>query len=206
MRGNSARGARAAAALSIAVLCGACGVPTAGVGFVFSQAIEVPTRVPHVLWLERVQIEQPVLPEQELLETAFTYNFARVLRQKKAFKAVKIETGAAAPDDWILRLRIERSVQEGKIPLLARILPPFTLGLYSAIGKIQELKFEMLGRFEVRDGSGRIVGSGEATHAAELDVYQKNLSNAFSFFLDERSRFLDELLDQITSATGERTS
>src|SRR5687767_2655456 len=108
MRGTRRRtGMGAAAVVSTAVLCGACGIPTAGVGFVFSPAIEDGNTLPRTVWLERVEIEQPVLPDQDLIETAFTYNFARVLRQKKAFKALKIETGAAAPEDWILRLRIE---------------------------------------------------------------------------------------------------
>lgn len=196
-----------AAVLAAAVLCSACGsVPAAGVGFVFSAAVEEPIRVPHVLWLERVDIEQPVLPEQDLIETAFTYNFARVLRQKKRFEGVKIASGSAGPEDWILRLRIERCVERGKIPLSAYVVTPLTLGLYRSFGKIEELEFEMVGRFEIRDGSGRMVGSGEATHSANLAVYRKNLTNAFSFFLDERSRFIDVLLDEVASATEVRGS
>ncbi len=206
MASRASKGVRAAAVLWTAVLCSACGVPTAGVGFVFSPSVEEPTRVPRVLWLERVRIEQPVLPEQDLIETAFTYNFARVLRQKKTFQAVKIESGAAAPDDWILQLRIERSMQRGKVPALFYIATPLTLGLYSALGKLQQLDFEMAGRFEVRDGSGKRIGSGEAMHTATLDVYQKNLTNAVSFFLDERTRFLDQVLEQVLSATGDQGS
>ena len=64
----------------------------------------------------------------------------------------------------------------------------------------------MAGKFEVRDGSGKVVASGEASHAARLDVYAKNITNAFSFFLDERSRFVDELLDRVRSATEEEAS
>jgi hypothetical protein len=176
-------------------------------GFVFSAAIADPSiRVPHVLWLERVDIEQPVLPEQELIETAFTYNFARVLRQKKIFKAIKIETGAAAQDDWIVRVRIERIMQRGKIPLISYLATPLTLGLYEAAGKVEDLEFEMAGRFEVRDGSGKLLGSGEATHRGELAVYAKNRTNAFCFFMDERSRFVDELVDRLLTATGARDS
>jgi hypothetical protein len=200
MLGNSAKGVRAAAVLWTAVLCSACGVPAAGLGFVFSPAVEEPIRVPRVLWIERVQIEQPVLPEQDLIETAFTYNFARVLRQKKTFKAVRIQSGAAAPDDWILRLRIERCTQRGRIP------GPTLLSLYQWFGKSVPLEFEMTGRFEVRDGSGAVVGSGEAMHVARLDVFAKNVTNAFSFFLDERSRFVDQLLDQLLGETGARSS
>ena len=204
MRGKEVQ---VAAVLLTAVLCSACGgVPTAGVGFVFSASVDEPTRVPRVLWLERVEIEQPVLPEQDLIETAFTYIFARVLRQKKTFKAVKIETGAAAPEDWILRVRVQRSTQRGTVPVASYIATPLTLGFYQAIGKVQVLEFEMLGTFEVRDGRGKVLGSGEATHAATLDVYQKNLTNAFSFFMDERARFLDALLDQVLNATGARAS
>jgi hypothetical protein len=198
--------AQAAAVVLAAVLCGACGITPAGVGFVFSPAIEDGNTLPRTVWLERVEIEQPVLPDQDLIETAFTYNFARVLRQKKAFKALKIETGAAAPEDWILRLRIERCTQRGRIPFASYIATPLTLGFYRAFGRIQVLEFEMAGKFEIRDGSGKAVASGEASHAAQLDVYGKNITNAFSFFLDERSRFVDELLDRVRSAIEEEAS
>src|SRR5215510_6406344 len=120
MRGSLGR---CAAVILTAVLGSACNTPGPAMGFVFSAAIEDPSiKVPHVLWLERIDIEQPVLHEQELLETVFTYNFARVLRQKKIFKAVKIETGAAAPDDWIVRVRVQRLMQRGKVPLLSYLI------------------------------------------------------------------------------------
>jgi hypothetical protein len=105
-----------------------------------------------------------------------------------------------------MRVRIERCAQRSRIPLLSYIATPLTLGLYRAVGKQQDLDFEMAGRFEVRDGTGKVVGSGETTHQSTLAVYQKNRTNAFSFFMDERSRFLDDLLEQLLSETGARDS
>jgi hypothetical protein len=192
-----------AAVVVTAVLCGACSLAVAPVGFVFSPAVEDGNTLKRVVWLERVEIAQPVLPDQDLIETAFTYNFARVLRQKKAFQTLKIETGVAAPEDWVLRLRIDRCTQRGRIPVLSYIATPLTLGLYQAFGRKQVLEFEIAGTFEIRDGSGKRVASGEASHSAQLDVYQKNITNAFSFFLDERSRFVDELLEKMRIATEE---
>jgi hypothetical protein len=191
-------------ALAATLLCSACGVTSGPTGFTFSAGIEGDVNVPRVLWLERVEMAVPTLADKETFETALTYNLARLLRQKQIFTSVKIHEGTAAPDDWIAHVRIERSVERGSVPLSTIVGSIFTLGFYAAVGRIQELEFEMVGSLELRDGRGQQLGAAETLHASTLTVYRKNLTNAFSFFMDERVRFVDQLLDETLVAAGAR--
>jgi hypothetical protein len=197
-------GRRASALVVVAVLCTACGITTRPAGFVFSAAIEGDVNVPRVLWLERADLAVPTQVDEELVEIAFTYNLARLLRQKKIFSAVKIYERTAGPDDWVARVRIDRAIERGRVPLSTIVGSAFTFGLYTAFGRLQELEFEMVGRLEIRDARGQEIGGSDAIRASTLSVYRKNLTNAFSFFMDERTRFVDELLEKALTSTGAR--
>jgi hypothetical protein len=194
--------ARAAACALLLPLAAGCGARTPGIAFAPPGAAEQEP-LPRVLWVERVSIEEPSLRERELTEVAYTYNLVRYLSARKLFTRVRVPPGEIGPDDWVASLRITRSFERVNRYPPGLLLSLLTLGVYAAVGPSLSLQIELDAVLDVRDGRGQPVGSSTSQHRANVRARPTDNGGQFNFWLDERSRVIDQLFDEILEARAE---
>ena len=153
--------------------------------------------VKQAVWLARVEILDPEVPDKSVVEDSLTVNVLEYLQEAQYSRTVNVLPGAPRPGDHILRLRFDRYRQQ-RAPHPAYIpgaLLTLTMWIWFG-GPIYTDTADLSGQLSVEEADGTVLAVVKSEHKESHSVSLWSPQFAIPSGIEARTAIVRDLFEQ----------